>query len=134
MTTGEYESGVTRTMAKQQDILDRLHNSPRYGSRAMQLLNGLTGLTNELGELADLIKGHVEYGRELDLTEMKGEVGDCLWRLVQLSSACGFTLEQAMIGNRDKLAVRYGTSFSETKANDRDLKTERSALVGATTV
>jgi NTP pyrophosphatase (non-canonical NTP hydrolase) len=129
MDSVTYQDKALRTMASQSGILERLNS---YGTQAMQLINGTVGLSNEVGELNDAVKRHIEYGKPLDVTNVKEEVGDCFWRLRQICQAVGLTFEECMEHNIAKLKVRYPEAYSDTQADEqnRDRNSERKSLTG----
>jgi hypothetical protein len=43
------------------------------------LQHAALGLISEVGEIADALKAHMIYGKELDVLNMKEEAGDALW-------------------------------------------------------
>lgn len=131
MTPGKYEELAMRSQADQLEIAGRLQSlHVRQLEQLTQLRNGVTGLSDEVGELNSCVKKYVEYGQPLDITNIQEEVGDCLWRLVQICQAIGYTLEQAMIHNIQKLKVRYPEGFSDFQAaeENRDRAAERQLL------
>jgi len=132
MNLNDYQQQALKTMADQKAILDRL---TEYGPKVMQLQNGLTGLTDEVGELASVIKGHIEYGRPLDMPNVREEIGDALWRLGQIADAIGTDLHTCAVLNLDKLhRIRYKDGYSEEAANNRNLVEERSVLEEVTSM
>lgn len=162
---------------------------------AQQVQHALLGLVTEVGELADCIKKHVVYGKELDKTNLMEECSDVFWYLnlymhekrlsstlvdwamvgeapkswdlvkaalfltaavsalvveevqksmtddevvgsvvgclLDILSASGFTLSDALTRNIDKLALRYGDKYSDYNALNRDTGAERVVLEGA---
>jgi NTP pyrophosphatase (non-canonical NTP hydrolase) len=94
----------------------------------MRLDNAARGLAGDAGEVSSAVMRYIEYGRELDRTNLIEEVGDCLWRLNQVCAAAGFTLEQAMDANISKLQARYPKKYSDERAANRDIEAERRAL------
>lgn len=131
MTPGKYEELAMRTQASQYEILKRLnmiHSAEMV--QIIQLRNGVTGLSDEVGELNSAVKKYVEYGQPLDIANIQEEVGDCLWRLVQICQAIGYSLEQAMIHNIQKLKVRYPDGFTDYQAaeGNRNREAERQLL------
>lgn len=67
------------------------------------------GLAGETGESVDVIKKAYRNGG--DLTEdmsakLKLELGDVLWYWVRLCSAAGFSFDDVMFANLDKLRAR----------------------------
>src|SRR5262245_50836576 len=90
--------------------------------------HALDGLTTELGELADIFKRYVYYGKRVDIRAVKEELGDLLWYVGTLCNATGLSLEDVMAANIAKLRARYPDKFTEADALNRDLKAEMSAL------
>lgn len=127
MTPNEYMELALSKEADQEKIRRRV---AAYGTQATRLENGLRGLTNEVGELADVVKGWLEYGRPLDTSNVLEECGDVLWRTSQILRAVGMTLEQAMGANLRKLSIRYEGRCTDEEANNRNLEAEREALEG----
>lgn len=76
------------------------------------------GLTSEAGEVAGLFQKWYQ-GHELDKDHLEKEIGDCLWMIAELCTAFGFTLEDVMQLNIDKLRARYPDGFSEEKSLHR---------------
>lgn len=131
MTPGKFEELAMRTQANQALICYRIEQLPKMEATTLtQLRNGVTGLSDEVGELNSAVKKYVEYGKPLDITNIQEEVGDCLWRLSQICQAIGYSLEQAMIHNIEKLKVRYPEGFSDFQAaeENRDRAAERQLL------
>ena len=87
------------------------------------------GLCTEAAELADAIKKHIFYGRELDKVNLVEEVGDILWYASIVLDACQSSFEDAMDKNIAKLRKRYPQGiFSASKAINRNVKAEREVL------
>lgn len=84
-----------------------------------QLLNGVLGLTGEAGEVSDLVKKGIFHEKGIDLEHLKKELGDCAWYLAMICDACGFTLDDVMQTNIDKLKARYPEGFDTYRANNR---------------
>lgn len=125
MTTDEYEKLAMRTEADQGKILIRLAS---LGPDAMRLDNAARGLAGDAGEVSTAVMKFIEYGRDLDRTNLIEEVGDCLWRLAQVCKAAGFTLQDAMEANIRKLSVRYPEKYSDSLSANRNLEAEQEAL------
>lgn len=128
MNANEYQQRALRTEAPPQAILDRLN---RLGIQAMRLTTASLGLSSDAGEVASLTQKLVEYGKDVDLIQLKEEVGDCLWRLAQVCDAAGFTLSEAMEANLRKLMTRYKDGYSDQAANNRDKEAEARAMINA---
>lgn len=84
-----------------------------------QLINGALGITGEAGEVSDLIKKGIFHEKGIDLEHLKKELGDCAWYLAMICDACGFTLDDVMQTNIDKLKARYPQGFDTFRANNR---------------
>lgn len=85
------------------------------------LINSLLGLSGETGEVLDLYKKHLYQGHDLDLTKVMNEVGDVLYYLYLLAHNQGFTIEECMLLNKQKLEKRYPDSFSAEKSIRREI-------------
>lgn len=124
MTVAEYSKRALAVERKDHGtVMTRLAST-----RSVRLLHGVVGACTEVGELQDQLKRHLFYGKALDEVNMKEEVSDVLWYLNIICDELGFTLEQAMEANIAKLESRYKGGFTEQKAVERDLSTERSKL------
>lgn len=97
-------------------------------SLTAELMHHIAGVVTEAGELEDAFKKHVIYGKDIDLTNLKEEIGDVLWYLAGLCRLLNTTFEDEAERNINKLKARYGEKFTEEKALVRDLKTERFIL------
>jgi NTP pyrophosphatase (non-canonical NTP hydrolase) len=105
-------------------IANRMIASPEI----IDIDHAINGIHTEGAELADQFKRYKYYGTELDYVNIKEEVGDLLYYVQLLAAAAGFTLEEAMDSNEDKLNARFGDGFSEDAAVNRDLDKERATL------
>lgn len=83
------------------------------------ILNGILGLCGETGELADIIKKHMFQGHDLDKLHAAKELGDICWYVAIEAKGLGFTLEEIMKMNIDKLLERYPEGFSIDKSINR---------------
>ena len=119
MTGNEYQQLAMRT----NDGLNRLRLEDAIANQGdilvSQLLNGALGLTGEAGEVSDLIKKGIFHEKGIDLEHLKKELGDCAWYLAMICDACGFTLDDVMQTNIDKLKARYPKGFDAFRANNR---------------
>lgn len=119
MTGNEYQQLAMRT----NDGLNRLRLEDAIANQddisVSQLLNGTLGLTGEAGEVSDLIKKGIFHEKGIDLEHLKKELGDCAWYLAMICDACGFTLDDVMQINIDKLKARYPQGFDTYRANHK---------------
>jgi NTP pyrophosphatase (non-canonical NTP hydrolase) len=122
MTPQDYIQQAIRTENKDdRAITERMSFSARE-------LHALMGLATEVGELTDAYKRWVIYGKDIDYTNVREEVGDLLWYLALLLDDMGCTFEECMEANIAKLRARFPERFTEGQALERDLGAERSAL------
>ncbi len=109
MTPSEYLQLSERT--------ESMHSS--FHSLDPRTIHGVIGLAGESGELLDNIKKTIFYGMPPDKKNLKEEVGDSLWYIAQICRAEGWTIEELMSENIDKLFLRYPESFTTKQAEDR---------------
>lgn len=83
------------------------------------LVNGVMGLNGEAGECIDIVKKHLFQGHELDKEKLAKELGDVAWYLAATAHAIGYTLEEVMQGNIDKLKKRYPDGFEAERSLHR---------------
>lgn len=92
------------------------------------VVHAIIGISTESGELLDVIKKFMFYGKDIDWVNLDEEIGDVLWYVAIYLKARGLTLEEAMAKNNAKLKARFPDKFSTEKAINRDLETERKIL------
>lgn len=92
------------------------------------LLHGAIGISTEAGELLDAFKKHIYYGKELDVVNLKEEIGDIMWYIAILCRELNLDMDDILQTNIDKLKARYPEKFTSHQAIYRDLKTERNIL------
>ena len=88
----------------------------------------MIGVCTEAGELQDMVKKNLIYGKPLDLTNVMEECFDVMWYVSLCLNAAGFTMEEAMERGIAKLRARYPDGFTEAAALNRDLTKERTEL------
>jgi NTP pyrophosphatase (non-canonical NTP hydrolase) len=124
MNSKEYIQNAIRTESTDFNSMnDRLTHD---GTK--RLLHAGIGLSTEAGEFLDALKKHIFYGKELDRVNLKEEMGDLFWYLAIACDELGVEFEPLMETNIAKLKARYGEKFTEHRAENRDLDTERTIL------
>lgn len=117
-----YEQLAKRTEAPiTPELLERLDPEARA-------VHAIIGLTTEVGELADLWKRRIFYGREMDVVNAREEIGDILWYVAMLANCLGTTIAEEQQRNLAKLRARYPDRFTDDRAVNRDLAAEREVL------
>lgn len=107
MEINEYQKLAMRTLNPELDNKDIL-------------INGVMGLCGESGEVIDLVKKHLAQGHELDKEKLAKELGDVAWYLAETAWAIGYSLEDILVMNIEKLKKRYPDGFSTEKSVNRD--------------
>lgn len=99
MTPNEYQNLAMRTAAG----MDYSTEEP--------IVNCALGLTGESGEVADMIKKHIFQGHGLDAHHFAKELGDVLWYIALGAHCIGYSMEDIMKMNIEKLSKRYPEGF-----------------------
>jgi len=87
-----------------------------------QLLTASIGMQAESGEFSEIIKKIIFQGKEFNEEErfhLKRELGDVLWYWVQGCTAIGYTPQQVMEENINKLESRYPNGFEAIRSEVR---------------
>lgn len=87
-------------------------------------------LTIYVGELSDLVKKHVFYGKLIDVEHYVNSLACIVHTSEHILHVFGITAQDAMDRNIAKLRSRYGEKFTEAKALERNLDLERTILEG----
>ena len=124
MNTEEYVKNVLVTEARDfSAVKKRLQDTG-----TIRLLHAMIGMCTESGEIQDQLKKHIFYGKPLDRTNLKEELGDLMWYIGVMSAELNVSLSDIMDTNIAKLKARYGDKFTEAAALTRNLNKERSIL------
>ena len=83
------------------------------------ILNACLGLSGEVGEFNDIIKKWIFHETQRDIDHAKKEAGDICWYLAMLCESFGWSLDEIMQMNVDKLKARYPQGFDIERANHR---------------
>jgi hypothetical protein len=101
---------------------------PEHNMLVARLLHALMGEMSEIGELADNLKKHIIYDRELSRLNQLEERGDLQWYEALALSALKLSYEQVFAGNIAKLRKRFPDRFRLSAATERDTEAEMDAL------
>src|SRR5262245_34744802 len=75
------------------------------------VMNAITGLMGESGEVSDQIKKWYFHAPNYDYAEFRRrlvlEIGDVIFYTLKLMDLFGITLKEVLDGNREKLASRH---------------------------
>jgi NTP pyrophosphatase (non-canonical NTP hydrolase) len=100
-------------------------------STLMDNMHMILGISTESGELQDIFKKHIAYGKEIDWINVKEELGDMLFYIASFCRINGLDLDEIIKINMEKLESRYPEKFTQYHANNRNLDKERSILEGS---
>lgn len=84
-----------------------------------RLIEGLIGLSSESGEALDILKRFLFQGHDLDTEHLAEELGDVAWYLAIAADAIGYSLEDILIKNVEKLQSRYPEGFDSDRSVNR---------------
>jgi NTP pyrophosphatase (non-canonical NTP hydrolase) len=127
MTPNQFQQQCLRTEMTP-DFIKSDFSPPPADRTTARLLHGMIGICTEAGELQDMMKRHLFYGKALDHTNVMEECFDVLWYIALCLDASGYTLEQAMERGIAKLRARYPAGFTAEAALCRDTVQERTVL------
>lgn len=116
-TTSE-ESLRTEVMIDRLYGLSHTHKDTEFS----QLLTASIGMQAESGEFSEVIKKIIFQGKEFNEAErfhLMRELGDVLWYWVQGCTALGYTPQQVMEENINKLESRYPNGFEAARSEVR---------------
>ena len=106
MTGSEYQKLAMRTCSIPPDDPDgRMHHA-------------VFGLASEAGEVAGLFQ-KIYQGHELSRDHLFRELGDCLWMIAEICTAMGWTIDEVMWENIEKLKNRFPNGFDPEKSLHR---------------
>jgi NTP pyrophosphatase (non-canonical NTP hydrolase) len=94
----------------------------------LRLMHASVGVGTEAGELQDLFKKKVIYGKEVEVSKFVDEIGDLLWYLGVACNTLGVSFDEVMEKNWKKLSTRYGDKFSEAAAINKNKEAEWTAM------
>lgn len=106
MTVNEYQKLAMKTL------------NPELAEKDV-LINGVMGLCGESGEAIDIVKKWLAQGHELDKEKLAKELGDICWYLAETATALGYSLEDIMTANIEKLRKRYPEGFDSERSIHR---------------
>ena len=102
------------------DFINKLYpemsdRTARFAENA-ELTHALLGLSGETGEVVDLIKKHLAYGKDLDKAKLTLELGDLFHYFCRVVFLSGLSLDDVITGNYLKLQKRFPNGFTNKDA------------------
>lgn len=128
MQGNEYQVLAMRTNDKKStDRLEKKIADLKIGNRGEDslnielggVLNASLGLSGEVGELNDMLKKWIFHEKQMDTEHLKREISDVCWYLALMCESFGFSFDEIMQINIDKLKARYPQGFDTYRANHR---------------
>lgn len=105
MTGNEYQKLAARTI-----------NNQLYDYEVEQ--HALHGMVGEIGEIHSIYQKTFQ-GHDFDWTHLKLEIGDLLWFIAEFCTAQGWSLDDVMSMNIDKLVNRFPDGFKAEESINR---------------
>lgn len=106
MKVNEYQDLALRTLNRKLSV-------------EQALVDGVLGLNGEAGECADIVKKHFFQGHSLNREHLEKELGDVAWYLAVTAHVIGYSLEDVLLMNVEKLRARYPDGFDECRSRNR---------------
>lgn len=132
MTGNEYQKLAMRTndgkctdrLCGLMERIEDYNSGTRIGKHVEEIdvggvINGLFGLSGEVGELTDMVKKWIFHNKSFDITHAQKELGDVMWYIAMTCESFGWSLDEIMQMNIDKLKKRYPDGFDTERANNR---------------
>jgi NTP pyrophosphatase (non-canonical NTP hydrolase) len=111
----KYQEGTTRTFKPHRELT----------AHEAEILDWSTGLTGEVGEVAELIKHNIFHNETIDKMKLSKEIGDVLWYVSALCKVYDIPMEACAELNLAKLEHRHGSAFSFDKSANRHAQEEK---------
>lgn len=93
---------------------------PDHTSKKDEVLHWAIGLSEECGEVMSVLKHHYYGGEDLNKIDLAKEVGDVLWYLSMLCTACDIDINIAAELNVAKLEHRFPSDdFDNERSAER---------------
>lgn len=117
-----YVENVLRTEScDMEPIIKRLTNP-----KTIRLLHATLGIAGEAGELVEMLKKHIFYGKPIDEINAQEEIGDGLWYVGVAVDVLKTTMNDILTKNIEKLRKRYPEKFTINACLNRDKENELS--------
>lgn len=87
-------------------------------TKAKKADHAMFGMVAEVGEIASIFQHAIQDGTG-DRGNLSKEIGDLFWFIAELCDVFGFSIDEIMQSNIDKLKKRYPEGFSEERSVNR---------------
>jgi NTP pyrophosphatase (non-canonical NTP hydrolase) len=116
MTFEEFSTKTSRTMADLHDTEKNINHT-------------LFGMVTELGEITDLFKKKMAYGKLFSQEQLMDETGDLLFYLSEFIRFNKMDISVILQKNCDKLKIRFPEKFDSERAISPDKDTEMEIFI-----
>jgi len=125
MTPSEFLKSVDQLENKDFEKLTERLNDPV----SLRLMHACIGIGTEAGEVQDLFKKRIMYGKNVQVSDFVDELGDLLWYIGVACNTLGISFEEVMEKNYKKLSVRYGKTltYTDEAAINKNKEAEKTA-------
>lgn len=129
ISTKDYSSFVSAVTSapstNYKDLINRLDELNELGVNVSKLMTSYTGICAEAGEYAEVVKKILFQSKpynEDNVFHMRREIGDILFYISMACDALGFSIDEAIKMNIEKLSARYpnGTFDAYFSENRKD--------------
>lgn len=93
--------------------------SKAMGTEVLDAVHMSLGIAGEGGEIVDAVKKTFVYNKELDVANLKEELGDVLFYVQGMCNIFGWTLGEVISENVAKLEKRYPQGYTDAAAQAR---------------
>lgn len=122
------ENFIENSMRTESSEFNTLMDKDAKCYDAARLIHAQMGMQTESSEFTDALKKSLFYGKTLDVTNLKEELGDLLWYVAIAMDELDTDFETEMNRVINKLKVRYPEKFTNEAAENRNLTAERKVL------
>lgn len=112
------ENNVRPLTGREYQVLAMRTCSIPYDDTRGMLNHAVFGLNSEAGEVAAIFQKEYQ-GHPFDAALLKKETGDCLWMIAEICTAMGWTIDEVMWENIEKLKNRFPNGFDPEKSLHR---------------
>ena len=85
-------------------------------------------LEYNISKLADLVKKHIAYNKEIDIDKERQILCDIIDSLDTIYKSLNISISKSLENNINKLKIRFPDGFKELDALNRNLELERKEL------
>ena len=119
---------ISDCMRTESSEFNELVDDECSGYNKERLIHCAFGMQTESAEFTDALKKSLFYGKDLDVVNLKEEMGDMLWYIAVAMYELETDFESEMERVINKLKVRYPEKYTNELAENRDLDSEREVL------